>query len=118
MALADRLAEHAPQIGAERVGAPLVGVVASGAFLEDLLALRRISGSQIEFDRLFGLCGARALSTELTIDFTELEDARWFTRSEVAAALAGSEDAPFQAPSRWAIARTLLEDWLGADAPA
>ena len=63
-------------------------------------------------------CHARALSTELTIDFTELEDARWFTRSEVAAALAGSEDAPFQAPSRWAIARTLLEDWLGADAPA
>ena len=63
-------------------------------------------------------CHARALSTDLTIDYTELEDARWFTRSEVAAALAGSEDAPFQAPSRWAIARTLLEDWLGADAPA
>jgi NAD+ diphosphatase len=63
-------------------------------------------------------CHARALGTKLTIDFTELEDARWFTRDDVAAALAGAEGAPFQAPSRWAIARTLLEDWLEPKAPA
>jgi NAD+ diphosphatase len=62
-------------------------------------------------------CHARALGTELAVDFTELEDARWFTRDEVAAALAGEQGAPFQAPSRWAIARTLLEDWLEAKGP-
>ena len=59
-------------------------------------------------------CRARALSDHLTIDFTELDDARWFSRAEVEAAVAGSEGALFQAPPRWAIARTLLEDWLAA----
>ena len=59
-------------------------------------------------------CRARALGNELTIDFTELDDARWFTRDEVIAALAGGPDAPFLPPPRYAIARTLLEDWLAA----
>ena len=59
-------------------------------------------------------CRARALSDELTIDFTELDDARWFTRDEVAAAIAGQESPAFLPPPRWAIARTLLEDWLAA----
>jgi NAD+ diphosphatase len=59
-------------------------------------------------------CRAVALSQELTIDTTELEDARWFTRDEVSRGLAGSEDAPFLPPPRTAIARTLLEHWLGA----
>ena len=53
-ALADRLTEHAPQIRAERVGAALVGVVAGGAFLEDLLALGRVGLGKVEFDRLLG----------------------------------------------------------------
>ena len=59
-------------------------------------------------------CRARALSDALTIDTTELEDARWFTRHEVAQALSGDADAPFLPPPRTAIARTLLERWLGA----
>jgi NAD+ diphosphatase len=59
-------------------------------------------------------CQARALSDELTIDTAELEDARWFTRDEVERALGGSEDAPFLPPPFTAIARTLLEHWLGA----
>jgi NAD+ diphosphatase len=59
-------------------------------------------------------CTSRALSDELTIDFAELEDARWFTRDEVAAAIGGREDAPFQPPPPHAIARTLLERWLAA----
>lgn len=57
---------------------------------------------------------ARALDDALTIDFTELDDARWFTRDEVAAAVAGAEDAAFLPPPRFAIARTLLEHWLAA----
>lgn len=59
-------------------------------------------------------CRARALSDTLTIDLTELDDARWFSRDEVAAAISGDPAAPFLPPPRWAIARTLLEDWLAA----
>ena len=59
-------------------------------------------------------CIARADTDGLTIDTAELEDARWFSRDDIAAALAGSAAAPFQTPPRAAIARTLLERWLGA----
>jgi NAD+ diphosphatase len=59
-------------------------------------------------------CHARALGDELTIDRAELDDARWFTREEIAAALKGDPAAAFQAPPRFAIARTLLEHWLAA----
>lgn len=58
-------------------------------------------------------CRARALGRELRIDTAELEDARWFTRDEIEAALAGEGD-PFQPPPRFAIARTLLEHWAAA----
>jgi NAD+ diphosphatase len=60
-------------------------------------------------------CLAQASKTSLTIDMTELEDARWFTRDEVAAALADPESGPFQPPPHFAIARTLLEHWLPLD---
>ena len=63
-------------------------------------------------------CQARALGDDLTIDFTELDDARWFTRDEVRAALAGEADAAFLPPPRFAIARTLLDHWLNAQATA
>lgn len=56
---------------------------------------------------------AAALDDRLTIDTDELEDARWFTRGEVVAALAGEPDAAFLAPPHFAIARTLLEQWAG-----
>jgi NAD+ diphosphatase len=62
-------------------------------------------------------CHAEAESDQLTIDTTELEDARWFTREEVAAALRGDSDAAFVPPPTAAIARTLLERWLGLEAP-
>jgi NAD+ diphosphatase len=54
---------------------------------------------------------ASALDDSLTIDTLELDDGRWFTREEVVAALAGEASAPFLAPPRSAIARTLLEHW-------
>jgi NAD+ diphosphatase len=59
-------------------------------------------------------CHARSLCRELTVDTSELDDARWFTREEVAAALAAPDAGPFQPPPRFAIARTLLERWLAA----
>lgn len=60
-------------------------------------------------------CTARALDDALTIDTTELDDARWFTREEVGAALAGAADAAFLPPPPYAIARTLLEHWLALE---
>jgi NAD+ diphosphatase len=48
----------------------------------------------------------------------ELEDVRWFSRAEVAAAAdwspAGPEDAPLALPPRHAIARRLIDSWLAA----
>lgn len=60
------------------------------------------------------MIGAHAEAKEdaLTIDRNELDDARWFTRAEVVAALAAEPDAAFQAPPGAAIARTLLEAWV------
>ncbi|QZH75296.1 MAG: NAD(+) diphosphatase [Erythrobacter sp.] len=58
-------------------------------------------------------CHAIADSRELAIDTTELEDARWFSRAEVAEALAKGRDAEsFVAPPPEAIAHTLLAWWL------
>lgn len=59
-------------------------------------------------------CHADAEDDKLTVDKTELDDARWFTRAEVAEALSGSPDARFRPPPKAAIARTLLERWLAA----
>jgi NAD+ diphosphatase len=59
-------------------------------------------------------CHAEAQSSQLSIDTSELEDARWFTREEVKAALREHIEAPFRPPPKSAIARTLLERWLGA----
>ena len=58
-------------------------------------------------------CTAVALGDSLTIDHDELDDARWFTRNQVIDALSGSRDSAFIAPPRFAIARTLLDHWLG-----
>jgi len=57
---------------------------------------------------------AEALSRDIVIDKTELEDCRWFSRQEVAAMMAGAHEDALQAPHPIAIARRLLEHWLGA----
>jgi NAD+ diphosphatase len=61
-------------------------------------------------------CQAQSRSGDLIIDTTELEDARWFTRDEVRAGMDGADGASFQPPPRTAIARSLLEHWLGLEA--
>jgi NAD+ diphosphatase len=55
---------------------------------------------------------ARARDDSLIIDTTELDDARWFTRAEVAMAVGGDPSAAFLPPPPSAIARTLLHAWL------
>ena len=58
-------------------------------------------------------CYARTDDEEIVLDTTELAEGRWFTRDEVAAAIAGSPDAPFGAPPPHAIANHLMQWWLG-----
>ena len=55
---------------------------------------------------------AEAVDDALTIDHAELDDARWFSRAEVVASLAGEADGAFLPPPSYAIARTLLDDWI------
>lgn len=53
---------------------------------------------------------ARASTTELRLDDDEITDARWFTRSELVAAVEAGE---VLLPMRTSVARALIEDWLG-----
>ena len=58
-------------------------------------------------------CHAYADSTALTVDTSELADARWYTRAEVAQAMELGEQSPtFLPPPHHAIAHHLLEWWL------
>jgi NAD+ diphosphatase len=59
-------------------------------------------------------CHAFADSEALTIDRTELDDARWFTRDDIVAAMRGDADAAFVAPPPFAIAHHLIRWWLNA----
>jgi NAD+ diphosphatase len=57
-------------------------------------------------------CLAEALSTQIVLDQTELEDARWFARSEVESMLSGDHPGGLGAPQPIAIARYLMAQWL------
>ena len=59
-------------------------------------------------------CIARATDATIMLDMAELEDAKWVSRPEVAAALARTPDAVFGAPPRYAIANSLFRAWLEA----
>lgn len=57
-------------------------------------------------------CIAEVEGDVITLDTNELEHAMWCDRAEVAAALEGTEGAPFMAPQSYAIAHTLLARWV------
>ncbi|HWT36672.1 MAG TPA: NAD(+) diphosphatase [Paraburkholderia sp.] len=57
-------------------------------------------------------CFARAGDTDIVVDTTELEDARWFTRAEVAAMLEGTHADGLSAPKPFAIAHHLLRAYV------
>ena len=52
---------------------------------------------------------ARARSTDIRVDHSELQDARWFDRAFI---LSHQDDDEFRMPRRDSIARRLIEDWL------
>lgn len=79
----------------------------------DALQVRYVASQPWPFPSTLMIgCHAMVASDHLTIDTTELEDAIWVTRNEVAAAVAGDPQAPFLAPPPYAIAYNLLEYWL------
>ena len=53
---------------------------------------------------------ARAVTTEIDVDLSELEAANWFTRDYLKVHLKGNSD--FFVPPRVAVARRLIDDWL------
>jgi NAD+ diphosphatase len=58
-------------------------------------------------------CFAEALSDQITVDETELEDARWFSRQDCQAVFDGN--GPFICPPPLAIAHHLLKTWLALE---
>lgn len=112
----------------ERRYSALAGFVEVGESIEDAVArelkeeagiaaveVRYVASQPWPFpSSLMVGCHARALDDALTIDTTELDDARWFSRAEVESAMAEAPGAPFLAPPSFAIAHTLLRRWLAA----
>jgi NAD+ diphosphatase len=60
-------------------------------------------------------CHALALTTELKVDRSELEDARWFARDEVAAMVLRRHPDGLTATHPFAIAHHIIRAWLEAD---
>lgn len=57
-------------------------------------------------------CHARAESTNITVDRTELEDARWFTRDEVTLMFTGRHPEGISIPPPIAIAHHIIRAWV------
>ncbi len=60
-------------------------------------------------------CHTEALTTEVTVDRYELEDARWFDRDEVAAMMLRRHPAGLTATHPFAIAHHIIRAWLEAE---
>lgn len=104
----------------------LAGFVEPGESIEEAVAREVLEEAGVTVDKVSYLasqpwpfpsslmigCHATALGDDLTIDRTELEEADWFTRAEVEAAMRGDADARFVAPPPQAIAHHLLAWWL------
>jgi NAD+ diphosphatase len=102
----------------------LAGFVEPGESLEEAVAREVFEESGIRVGRVFYhssqpwpfpasiMLGfhAEALSSEITIDPNELEDARWFTREQ----LRHPEAQGISLPRADSIARRLIEDWMNA----
>ena len=57
-------------------------------------------------------CHAQALSHDIVVDRSELEDARWFSRAETAAMLLGRHPEGLITPPPVAIAHHIIRAWV------
>uniref|UniRef100_A0A3B4AD42 NAD(+) diphosphatase n=1 Tax=Periophthalmus magnuspinnatus TaxID=409849 RepID=A0A3B4AD42_9GOBI len=58
-------------------------------------------------------CLTIAVTTEITVDQDEIEEAKWFSRQQVIDSLIGGSRAAFVVPPRQTIAHQLLRHWTG-----
>lgn len=63
---------------------------------------------------MLGFTG-KALASDIRLNDQELEDARWFTREDIVAALKRGE---VRLPGKISIAYRLIEDWFDAESPS
>lgn len=104
----------------------LAGFVEPGETIEDAVRRETFEESGIETARvryhasqpwpmphsLMIGCYAEAISIEINIDPQEMQDVRWFSRTEAAAMLDAGPQAQYFAPVSGAIAHRLLRDWI------
>ena len=115
---------HSQRFPSVTMYSTLAGFVEPGESLEEAVAREVLEESGIRVGRvsyhssqpwpfpasiMLGFY-AEAVSEKITVDETELRDARWFTRSE----LREHERHGFSLPRRDSIARRLIEDWMDA----
>ncbi|WP_298015801.1 NAD(+) diphosphatase [uncultured Parasphingopyxis sp.] len=117
-----------PRFPPDRYSA-LAGFVEPGESLEEAVArelheeagvrateVRYLASQPWPFpNSLMMACIAPVEDDAITLDEQEIEDAKWVTRDEVRAALAGDPGAPFICPPPFAIAHTLFSHWVDAD---
>jgi NAD+ diphosphatase len=103
----------------------LAGFLEAGETIEDAVRREILEESGIATGRVAYLasqpwpfpsslmlgCLAQAITREVEIDRIELEDARWFSREEAAAMLAGRHPGGLSAPQKMAIAHHIVRAW-------